>query len=322
MRIVMMGTGGFAVPTFRALVSSRHDVVALFTRPTRAPARRRARPPRNPMREAAEELGVADVRDPESINSEKAKAELAEIGADLFVVCDYGQILAKSVLELATLGGINLHASLLPLYRGAAPINWAVYDGQTKTGVTVIHMTPKLDAGPSLRQVAVDIGDDEDAIVLEERLAELGAPTVLEAIELLAGWDRTCPIGEKQDSDRTTKAPRLKKSDGLIDWSRTAQQIFDHVRAFKPWPGTYTFCYRGDHPPLRLQVNKVSLVEGPCGEPGQYVADRKLRISTGEGVLQLDEVRPEGRKLVTGADFLLGQPMKPGDYMAAPSGQA
>ena len=313
----MMGTGGFALPTFRSLVASRHEVVALVTRPTKAHTRRRGRLPRNPMREAAKQLGVADIRAPHSINHPSSLGQLNELAPDLLVVCDYGQILSPPALATAPLGGINLHASLLPAYRGAAPINWALYHGEAHTGVTVIHMTPRLDAGPCLVQESVTIGPTEDAVKLEQRLAELGVPPIHEAIRLLEAWDRQRPLGLVQDAARSTKAPRLQKSDGAIDWQRTAQQVFDHVRAFKPWPGTFTFCYRGDHEPLRVQVEAVTRLHLPAEQPpGAFVARAtELTIATSDELLQLDRVKPEGRKSVSGADFLRGHAMQPGDRL-------
>ena len=315
MRIVMMGTGGFAVPTFRSLVESRHEVVALVTRPTKAHTRRRGQLPRNPMREVAEQLGVADIRTPHSINDTASIDFLVQLSPDLLVVCDYGQILSPAALDTAPLGGINLHASLLPAYRGAAPINWALYHGEKRTGVTVIHMTPRLDAGPCLVQHEVAVGSDEDAIELEQRLAEVGVQPIHDAIRRLDAWDRRSPLGEIQDSQRSTKAPRLKKADGIIDWSRTAAQVFDHVRAFKPWPGTFTFCHRVSHQPLRLQVESVSrLLVAADVAPGKFVdQDAELIIACSDELLRLDRVKPEGRKSVSGADFLRGHAMQPGD---------
>jgi methionyl-tRNA formyltransferase len=165
------------------------------------------------------------------------------------VVCDYGQILAPATLATARRGGVNLHGSLLPKYRGAAPINWAIYHGETESGVTVIHITPQIDAGPCIAQARTAIGPDETAAELEVRLAELGAGLMCEAIDLLEeGRQQALP----QDAALAGKAPRLKKSDGLIDWRRPAAAIKNHVRAMEPWPKTYTFWHRCDGPPLRL----------------------------------------------------------------------
>src|SRR5215831_5886852 len=211
-RIVVMGTGPFAVPMFEAILNSPHRVLALVTRPDR-PSHRRDKSPVNPMREVARSRGM-EVFEPESINSAESQQWLREREADLFVVCDYGQILSRETLSLARLGGINLHASLLPKYRGAAPINWAIYYGETETGVTVIHMTPQLDAGPALVQGLVAIEPAETAPQLEARLAKLGAGSVLEAIAKLTSGESD--RGIVQDPKLATKAPRLKKENGLV----------------------------------------------------------------------------------------------------------
>src|SRR5690242_5642003 len=235
MRIVMMGTGPFAAPTFRALYDTPHEVLALVTQPVRTQPGRRELPP-SPMRLVAQEHGTP-ILDPESINTDEMRAKLAEFRPDLFIVADYGQILSAETLAVAPLGGINLHGSLLPKYRGAAPINWAIYHGEEETGVTVIHITPRVDAGPCLAKAATPIDPDENAAELEARLAVLGAPLILQAIDdLQAGRASAIP----QDKSQATRAPRLKKSDGEIDWSRPAQAIKNQVRALEPWPKAFT----------------------------------------------------------------------------------
>ena len=201
MRVIMMGTGPFAVPTFQRLYGSRHEVLALVTRPPR-PVHGKSRAETNPMRELAAAHGTR-IHEPDDVNAPAARAVIASYQPDLLVVCDYGQILAPAVLEIARLGGINLHASLLPKYRGAAPINWAIYHGETRSGVTVIHMTPQLDAGPAIVQRDTPIGADETAGELEPRLAELGAAAVEEAMaNLEAGTAR--PI--EQNPAEATRA--------------------------------------------------------------------------------------------------------------------
>ncbi len=206
MRVVMMGTGPFAAPTLRALYDSPHEVLALFTRPDR-PQQGRTKTPANPMRALATERGTP-VHDPESANSVTARMVLAAYQPDLLVVCDYGQILKPAVLEIARLGGINLHASLLPKYRGAAPINWALYHGETETGVTVIHMTPQLDAGPAIAQAKTPIGRDESAEELEPRLAELGAPLVIRSIEALESGTAQPIAQDPAQATRARDSPR------------------------------------------------------------------------------------------------------------------
>ena len=208
MRIVMMGTGPFAVPTFESLFESIHDVAVVVTRPTHQ-RRSRSKAPHNPMRESAEARGV-EVLAPEDVNSEVARKQLESLRADLFVVCDYGQILTSDALSIPPLGGINLHGSLLPKYRGAAPVHWAIMNGDEQTGVTVIHMTPKLDGGPALAERTTPIGANETTEELEPRLAILGVEPVHEAIALLADWDRESPIGVLQDPTLACRAPRLR----------------------------------------------------------------------------------------------------------------
>ncbi len=310
----MMGTGPFAIPTFRSLVASEHDVCALITRPQPS-GRGKRKPPPNPMFDVAAELGVP-VELPTSINDPAAIELLNRLKADLLVVCDYGQILSNQALECARLGGINLHASLLPAYRGAAPIHWAIYDGRQSTGVTVIHMTSRLDAGPNLVQTEVDIGDDESTAELEPRLAEIGTKAVLESIDQLISWDGISPIGKPQDSSAATKAPRLSRTDGIINWSRSAQQIANQIRAFKPWPGSFTFWHRSDQPPLRLVLNAATPDKDNefSGEPGTVVhVANKFLVATGGGLLRIDSIQPAGRNVQPWDAFLNGYRVQTGD---------
>jgi methionyl-tRNA formyltransferase len=314
-RIVVMGTGPFAVPSFRWLVNSEHTVCALFTRPV-PPAKGRRKSPVNPMREAAEAIGV-DIFAPADINSGDAQKQVAAFESDLLVVCDYGQILSRQTLATSRLGGINLHGSLLPKYRGAAPVNWAIYQGERETGVTVIHMTPKLDGGPCLIRASTAIDPDETAIELEERLSHLGVDAVADAIKQLDQWDGQSLIGESQDQALATKAPRLTKENGRVDWSRTAEQIRNQVRAFKPWPGTYFDWDCGKSSPTRMILDDVSNVDEAIGgtTPGTVVsADKKhIWVATGHQLLSLDRVQPAGKKPMNIDEFLRGHQIKSGD---------
>jgi methionyl-tRNA formyltransferase len=311
----MMGTGPFAVPTFESLCDSRQEVAALLTRPA-IPVKGKGQAPPRPMFEAAQKRRLP-IFEPESVNSAETHDLLRRLAADLFVVCDYGQILSAPTLSLARLGGINLHASLLPKYRGAAPINWAIYHGETETGVTVIHMTPRLDAGPCLVQRKTPIGPDDDAVALERRLAELGVGAVQEAVAMLEAWDGQSSLGVMQDPSLATKAPRLKKTDGEVNWSRTARQINDQVRAFKPWPGTFTHWLRTGHEPVRLILDAVTPPAGASSHapPGEViVADRqRLHVATGGGALSLDRVQPAGKRAMDIAEFLRGHPVQVGE---------
>ena len=298
MRIIALGTGPFAVPSLRALVASEHEVLRVVTRPPRG---RRGEPPA-PMAVATEELGLP-LWQPESVNLPESVERLTADKADLLVVCDYGEILKPAALGSTRLGGINLHGSLLPKYRGAAPVQWAVLNGDAETGAAVIQMTPGLDAGPILGEVRTPIDPDETAGELEARLSLLGAELTLQTVHGLAAGTQT---GKPQDKALATKAPRLKKEDGLIDWSRPATEIKDQVRGLQPWPRAYTFVPQAKGDPLRLVIDRVALADG-SGKPGEVLAaDKRLVIATGDGALELLDVQPAGKRRMTAGDWLLG----------------
>jgi methionyl-tRNA formyltransferase len=318
----MMGTGPFAVPTFQALVRSPHRVLALVTRPDRpVHDRKRDAGSHNPMREVADRGGV-EVFAPESVNSADGLKRLSNWRADLFVVCDYGQILSREALALARLGGINLHGSLLPKYRGAAPIQWSINNGESETGVSVIHMTPKLDAGPVLVQKRLAIEPNETAGQLEPRLAAVGANAVLEAIARLVAGNMA---GIPQDDRQASKAPRLKKTDGLIDWSRSAEQIRNLIRAMDPWPKAYTFWRRDNGPPLRLILESATVVGSEAvARAGQIltadVTTGRLIVACGAGSLAIDRLQPSGKRSMSAGEFLRGHPLAIGQLLTNESG--
>src|SRR5262245_38789817 len=227
MRLIMLGTGPFAVPTLRALAATPHEIALVISRP---PTGRKREP--SPMQQAGGTLGI-DVWTPDTVNAPDAQARLTSLAPDLLVVCDYGEILKPETLATARLGGINLHGSLLPKYRGAAPVQWSILNGDPETGNSVIQMTPGLDAGPCLAQQRTPITPDEDAGELEARLAAMGADAVLRVVEELAsGTTNPTP----QDKSLLSKAPRLNKEQGDIDWSKPAQTIKNQVRGPRPWP--------------------------------------------------------------------------------------
>jgi len=323
MRLIMMGTGPFGAPTFKGLFETHHQVLLLVTAPLR-PLSGRADRPISPLRDIAHEHGVP-IFDPENVNTPEAQAHLAAHDADLLVVCDYGQILSGQILATARLGGVNLHGSLLPKYRGAAPINWALYHGETETGVTVIHMTPQVDAGPCVGQVRVPIDPDETAVQLEARLAEIGAWLVRRVLDNMeAGQLEALP----QDPTQATKAPRLKKEHGRIDWSRSALAIKNHVRAMEPWPKCYTYWHRPGGPPLRLILGwpVQVLPNEPTAlphhlhsppEPGTVVAVEpdRLLVAAGEGLVGITSLQPAGKKMLPVRAFLCGYRIRPGDRL-------
>jgi methionyl-tRNA formyltransferase len=307
MRLVMLGTGPFAVPTLEALAASPHEVVLVIARPPRG---RDAQA--SPLQRAGERLDLA-IWNPESVNLPDSQARLAALAADLLVVCDYGEILRPATLATARLGGINLHGSLLPKYRGAAPVQWAILRGETETGNTVIQMTPGLDAGPCLAQERTPIDPDENAATLEARLATLGAKLVLQVVDELAAGTAQ-PI--EQNSGEASKAPRLKKEHGTMDWSRSAIEIKNLVRAVQPWPRAYTFWHLSEGPPVRLNIDRVQ--PAPAGElasaSGEVLdASNRLLLSTGDGILEILELQPAGKRAMSAAEFLRGNRVSVGD---------
>jgi methionyl-tRNA formyltransferase len=316
MRLVMMGTGSFAEPTFLQMIDSPRPVVGLVTQPDRATGKERGstRQARQGMKEIAIERGIP-VLQPESINTPEGVAALKTLEPDLLVVAAYGQILSKEVLAVPPLGGINVHASLLPKYRGAAPINWAIYHGEAQSGVTIIRMSISLDAGDILAQEAIDILPDETAGELESRLGPLGAKLAIDIVNKLAQG----PVpGRPQDKSLVTKAPKLTKEHGLIDWSRTAVGVCNQIRAMQPWPTAYTFLHRAGLEPVRLIVHRVSPLptggEGPGvrGLGAVFADNLKLFAHCGDCTsIELLELQPAGKRRMSAQDFLRGNPIPP-----------
>ncbi len=328
LRLVVMGTGPFAVPMFRELLASTHEIVAVVTRPDHAPPGRR--PPPNPMREAAVAAGIP-VLAPEKANAPESVAAIRGLAAELFVVCDYGQILSAELLGVAPLGGINLHGSLLPRHRGAAPIQWALLAGDAVTGVSVIGMTPALDAGRVITARATPIGPRETAAELETRLSEIGAGAVLDAIERLeaavAAGLEPAGVGIPQDEAKATRAPRLAKADGLVDWSKPADAIERLRRALDPWPRAATFFTRADGERQRLVLAEAEVAPaeeffpaaGAAAEPGTVLVAEsgpdtgRIVVACGAGTaLAVTRLVPEGKRAMTAGEFLRGSPLRPG----------
>jgi len=312
LRLILMGTGPFAVPAFTALADAGHDIPLVVTRPARA-IRSRNAPPPSPVREFAIARGF-ELYDPPSINAPQAIAKLQGLAADLLVVCDFGQILSAEALSQARLGGINLHGSLLPAYRGAAPVQWALLSGDAETGVSVIHMTPRLDGGPILATASTPIRSTETAGELEARLSQLGVAPTLHSVELLATWDGHSPIGQPQDPSQVSRAPRLDKAAGRIDWNWPAEKIDWHVRGMQPWPGAFTeLTLAAGKPPLRIAVRQVSVlpeaahdVSPTAAQPGELLSPSALQIATGRGVIQIERLQVAGKNEVTADAFLRG----------------
>jgi methionyl-tRNA formyltransferase len=307
LRLVLMGTGPFAVPSFEALRQAGHEVSLVVTRPARVVKSRKGPPPA-PVRDWAESHEL-ELFAPDSINEPDAVAKVAEQKPQLLVVCDYGQILKPDALNTATSGGLNLHGSLLPKYRGAAPVQCALLSGDQVTGVSVIHMTPRLDGGPVVTQCETEIDDEETAGELEDRLALLGVAAIMEAVELLGEWDGESTIGVMQNPDAITKAPRFKKSDAEIDWNRSARLVHCHVRGMQPWPIAYThFKPLESKPPIRLAIKNIKVLGEAAGAylPGEIVPNDKFIVATADSLIEIEKMQPAGKREMTGGEFLRG----------------
>ena len=315
MRLVMMGTGTFALPTFLSLYESRYEVVGLFTQPDRAGRGHHHHP--HPMKETALERGTP-VFQPENINTPEAMSDLRSLAADLAVVAAYGQILSAEVLSTPARGAINLHASLLPKYRGAAPIQYAILHGEEKTGITIFQIDPRLDAGMILGTVETTIGPKETAGELEDRLAELALPLVHRVLDQI---ESNTVNPRSQDPALVTRAPRLKKSAGLIDWSKPAREIGWKVRALQPWPLAFTHFVQSGRSPKRiilLDVDALSEHDPSVPAGTVTVADgKRLVVQAGEGSVQINTLQPDGKRAMSAAAFSRGHAIQPGDRFAA-----
>ena len=306
-RIVMLGTKDFALPTFEHLCETGHGIVALVTQPDRPQGRKQLLIPSR-IKEDALARGIR-VEQPEDVNAPSSLELIRSLDPDLLVTAAYGQILSAELLSIPPMGGINLHGSILPAYRGAAPVARAIEHGETETGVTVIKMSPKIDAGGMMAFASTPIEPDETAGELEDRLARLGAPLVAESIaSLAAGMAKILP----QDRSKVTKAPKLGKEDGRIDWTRSNVEVHNLVRAMQPWPVASTYWLRADGP-VRLIVHQTRPVEGQ-GAPGEVLEAKgdRLIVAAGSGAVRLLRVQLEGKKASSVDDFLRGHQLDRG----------
>ncbi len=300
MRLVYMGTPRFAVPPLDALVAAGHQVLAVYTQPDRPKGRGQelAAPP---VKEAALRHGLS-VYQPERIRRPESVEQLRGLRADAMVVVGYGQLIPQTIIDLAPLGIINVHASLLPKYRGAGPIQWAIANGEAVTGVTTMRIDAGLDTGDMLLKRETPIGPQETAIELSGRLAEMGAALLVETLDGLARGSLT-PV--PQNDAEATLAPLLRKEDGLIDWRRPAREIDCRIRGFLPWPGCYS-TFRGHA--LRIWSARPAALPFSA-PPGTLFANegRLFAACEDQSALELIEVQSEGRKKLTGSVFLNGQ---------------
>lgn len=344
MRMVLMGTGPFAVPSFEAIRDAGHEIACVITRPAAAATGKNAPPP-SPVRLWAESHSL-NLISPDSMNAPSEIEELAAIRSDLLVVCDYGQILSKETLAASRLGGINLHGSLLPRHRGAAPVQWSILAGDPIAGVSVIHMTPALDAGPVISNRSTPIDTNENAGQLEVRLSHIGIEATLEAIRILEALTpgSTETSGILQDPTLATRAPRLKKTDGELDFSYPIEWIYRQIRGLQPWPGVFGNLILADGKSLRIilrqakpipltnealnHLSSAGLTQGSAiygtvlaeflqqapsvlpNELANEVADKtkqlKLGVLAANGILAIESLQPSGKKEMPSEEFLRG----------------
>jgi len=297
-RLVFLGTPEFAVPTLEAIVAAGYEVAAVLTQPDRPRGRGREMAP-PPVKQAALRLGL-EVHQPEKIRRPELIGFLAGLRPDAMVVVGYGKIIPQAIIDIPPHGIINVHASLLPKYRGAAPVQWAVANGETRTGVTTMRIDAGLDTGDILLQEETEIGPEETAVEVGERLARMGAALL---VETLRGLEAGGIVPRKQDSSQASFAPVLKKEDGRIDWGRPAAEIANRIRGFVPWPGCYTG-FRG----RLMRVWKARPAGAISGAPGTaHPAGGRVMVSCGfESSLELIEVQLEGKKKMSASDFLNG----------------
>jgi methionyl-tRNA formyltransferase len=309
MRIVFMGTPNFAIPSLEKLMHSPHQVVEVVTVADK-PQGRGQKVSASPVKRFAQEQGLP-VQTPADLKDAGFVESLRDLKPDLIMVVAF-RILPEAVFTLPPLGTVNLHASLLPRYRGAAPINWAIINGETKTGLTTFYIRKKVDTGDVLLQREIHIDPEEDFGRLRDRMAKEGADLLLETVEQIEKGE-TQPI--KQDDAQATPAPKITPEHCRIDWSRTAVQIKNQVRGLSPAPGAFT-SFRGGN----LKLFKVGVLGGAVAEEdvGRTLApERKEEMwaGTGEGILSLLELQPEGKRRMTAAEFVRGYRVKPGEQL-------
>ncbi len=312
-RIIFMGTPDFACPTLQTLLDRKENVIAVFTQPDRPKGRgQKLQPP--PVKELAQ-VHQIPVFQPPKVRAPEVLDQIRALQPDLIVVVAFGQILPQALLDIPPQGCINVHASLLPRYRGAAPLNWCIVNGEHETGVTTMLMDAGLDTGPMLLRKSTPIGPEEDILSLHDRMAALGAALLGETLDNLQAG-RITP--QPQDDSQSCYAPLLKKEHGLIDWSRPATAIHNQVRGLAVWPGAVTWL---EQAPLKLY--RTSVANG-SGAPGTVIAAGKngIEVACGEGSLLIKELQAAGSKRMEAASFLAGHPLSPGTCLTTPEAAA
>ncbi len=311
MNIVFFGSSHFAVPSLEALIKSGQRVLCVVTQPDRKRGRG-LHLEGTSVKQVASGMGLKTYQ-PLHINTADATAFLKSLRADLFIIISYGQILSQEILDIPKLFAINAHASLLPQYRGAAPINWALINGESTSGVTIMKMERKMDAGPLIAQEAIDVQDQDTAVTLEDKLSKTAPQLLIDTLaKISAGQYDLTP----QDEAKASLAPKLKKEDGSIDWHEPAFKIHNLIRGCLEWPGAFTH-----HKGKLLKIFKSSVVHLPevidSAVAGQIVKVSKqgIVVTTGDGNLLIEELQIQGKKVMTAPQFLAGHKLSPGDML-------
>lgn len=304
MRVIFLGTPDFAIPSLEALIDSEHEVVCVVTQPDRVGNRNKLIPP--PVKLTAINKGVKVLQYQKV--SKEGISQLESFNADIMVTCAFGQMLSQELLDLCPYGVINVHASLLPCYRGSSPIHWAVINGEKETGVTIMQTALEVDSGDIILQKRTDIHPDETTGELFDRLSVLGAKALIEALEMIQEGNA---VYLKQDHSIATHVRMLKKEDGEIDFNISADKLHDFVRGMNPWPGAYTYLGKD-----MLKVHRLS-VANHIGEPAQvlYAGKEGLIIGCGGGSVRLEEIQPSGGKRMKDTDYLLGHKITVGTVL-------
>ncbi len=308
MNVLYFGSALFAVDPLVAICKSRHNVVGVVTRTDKRKGRNLVSS-ETPIKKKAAELNIP-VMQPANVNDEGFMAQAKSAGADIFVVVAFGDIMKRPILDMPPKGCVNLHGSLLPKYRGAAPINRAIVNGDRKTGVTVIRMNERMDAGDMIAHKECPIAAHDTAIAIAEKLSGIGARLMVSVLDSIEdGRAEYIP----QNKDEATYAPKLTKNDGLIDWKDDGVNIYNRIRGFVPWPGTYTNLGKSV---LKIIEAEEAGVEGvPPGRPGQIMSvDPKagILVRTGDGAMLLKSVQPEGKRAMSSQEFVRGHKIEPG----------
>jgi methionyl-tRNA formyltransferase len=309
MNIVYFGSSEFAVLPLKSLIEAGADICCVVTQPDKQKGRG-LRVEGTPVKKTAKEAGL-EIYQPAGINTKEAADFLKKLKPDLFVVIAYGQILSQAILDIPKIFSVNTHASLLPKYRGAAPINWAIVKGEKVTGISVIRMNSRMDAGDILLQKRTDIDDCDTTATLSVKLSGLAALLLLESLSAIEN-KKINPV--KQKDAEVSFAPLLKKEDGLVDWGKTAQELHNLVRGLYPWPGAFTY-HKGRL--IKICVSKVRGSGGLRAQPGEIIEAEKsgIIVGTKSGLLEILELQPEGKRRMTAAEFISGHKLKAGQLL-------